>query len=164
MYTEGSNSSLILLSPQLTLSSCSESSLHFLSFWYFVYGVTSHTTLRMYIGREQVYARPEWSRRQPPGGVWTRGLLTLGCGMPLQLVFVAELGHLFTGVAIDDISILPGRSDWSKCYIDFQCVFTVTLTCYCLVHVIKFQFIFRNNAKFPFSPVRNFAFMWQIQR
>jgi len=86
-----------------------------------VYGVTSNTGLRVYITREQVYARPEWSRRQPPGGVWTRGLVTLRCRKPLQLVFVAELGHTFTGVAIDDISILPGRCDLSKCFIDFQC-------------------------------------------
>jgi len=50
------------------------------------------------------------------GGVWTRGTLTLGCGHPLQLVLVAELGNVFTGVAIDDISILPGSCDLSKHY------------------------------------------------
>ena len=50
------------------------------------------------------------------GGVWTRGVVTLGCGHPLQLVLVAELGNVFTGVAIDDISILPGSCDLSKRY------------------------------------------------
>ena len=107
---------MILLSPQLTLSSCSVSSHHCLSFWYCVYGVPSQTILRLYVGREQVYARPEWSRRQPPGGVWTRGLLTLGCGTLLQMVLVAELGRVFTGVAVDDISILPGSCDLSNCF------------------------------------------------
>ena len=113
IYTEGSNSSMILLSPQLNRSSCSTSSVQCLSFWYFVYGVTSNMMLRVYVSRDQVYARPEWSRRRPPGGMWTHGLVTLRCRKPLQLVFVAELGHLFTGVAIDDISILPGRCDLS---------------------------------------------------
>jgi len=69
----------------------------------------------MYVSREQVYARPEWSRRRPPGGVWMRGLVTLECGKPLQVVFVAEFGHAFTGVAVDDISILPGICDLGTC-------------------------------------------------
>ena len=60
---------MILLSRQLSLSPCSAFTLHCLSFWYFTYGVTSHTVLRLYIGRGQVYARPEWSRHRPPGGV-----------------------------------------------------------------------------------------------
>jgi len=115
IYTEGRNGSMILLSPQLNLStSCSQSSVLCLSFWYFVYSVTSSTILRVYVTREQVYARPEWSRRHLPGGIWTRGLVTLSCNQPVQLVFVAELGHLFTGVAIDDIAILPGRCESSK--------------------------------------------------
>jgi len=113
IYTEGSNSSAILLSPELQLSPCSESSRHCLSFWYFAYGATSRAALRMYVGRDQVYARPEWIRRWPPGGVWTRGLVVLGCGEPLQLVFVAEFGRAFTGVAIDDVSIFPGSCDQS---------------------------------------------------
>jgi len=74
----------------------------------------------MYIGRDQVYARPEWMRRRPPGGVWTRGRVTLGCGQPLQLVLVAEFGHVFTGVAIDDVSIFPGNCDWSKLNFDIS--------------------------------------------
>ena len=57
----------------------------------------------------QVYARPEWSRRRPPGGVWTCGHVTVSCTQPLQLVLVAEFGHVFTGVAIDDVSITPGH-------------------------------------------------------
>jgi len=115
IYTEGSNSSRILLSPQLNLSPCSESSGHCFSFWYFVYGVASHTVLRMYTARQQVYARPEWTRHSPPGGTWTRGLIALRCGKPLQMVFVAEFGNTFSGVAVDDISFVPGQCDSSKC-------------------------------------------------
>jgi len=53
--------------------------------------------------------------------MWTRGLVTLGCGQPVQLVLVAEFGHLFTGVAIDDISILPGSCDLGECYAEGFC-------------------------------------------
>jgi len=114
IYTEGSNSSTILLSPELQLSACREFSLRCLSFWYFAYGMTSHAVLRLYVSRDQVYARPEWIRRRPPCAVWSHGLVTLGCGQPLQLVFVAEFGRAFAGVAVDDISILPGSCDQCK--------------------------------------------------
>lgn len=79
-----------------------------LTFWYFVYGSPASVALRVYIGREQAYSRPEWSRLEPVIGEWTQAEVSVVRQAPLQVIFAAELGNIFSGVALDDISIMQG--------------------------------------------------------
>ena len=113
IYTDG-NRSALLLSPErrLPLSPAGAAGSVeplCLTFWYYVYGSPAAVTLRAYIGSDQAYSRPEWNRVRPVEGAWTQAELTLHQrSTPLQLIFSAELGNSFSGVALDDISILSG--------------------------------------------------------
>lgn len=79
-----------------------------LTFWYYVYGSPASAVLRAYIGREQAYSRPEWSRQHPVEGQWTQAEVSVHHHSPLQVIFAAELGNGFSGVALDDVSIIEG--------------------------------------------------------
>ena len=120
VYAEGYNRSALLLAPQLSLSGSHTAQC--LSFWYYSYGhVAAANTLHVYVGREQVYSRPEWSYRQPQVGVWTRGVIRVTPRVaPLQIVFAAQFMDVFGGIALDDISIINGICDF--CRSSFCCL------------------------------------------
>ena len=111
IYSEGFNHSSLLLAPELSLSG--PPAARCLSFWYFSFGnVASSNVFRVYTGREQVYSRPEWSRRKLRRGVWTKGAVHIGHRLsPLQVVFAIEFGEVFGGLALDDISVVDGPCD-----------------------------------------------------
>lgn len=110
---EGYNSTALLLTPEMMINVSPGSQC--LSFWYFSYGyAAAATALRVYISREQVYSRPEWSRRQPPSGVWLRAVIGIGQrSTPHQVIFAADFTELLGGIALDDISIIDGICDFS---------------------------------------------------
>jgi len=73
-------------------------------------------TLRTYVGRDQAYSRPEWSRTRPTVGAWTQAevFVSVRRSVPLQVIFSAELGNSFSGVALDDISLADGTCSGCK--------------------------------------------------
>lgn len=116
LYAEGYNRSALLLAPELSLAG--PPAPRCLSFWYYAFGsMTASTVLRVYIGREQVYSRPEWSRRKLKVGTWTKGTVHVSPRTaPVQIVFAVEFGEAFGGLALDDISVIEGHCD--------SCMFT----------------------------------------
>ena len=111
VYSDVNQSDAYLLSAELTLPA---NKTYCLAFWYFVYGSPAAAALRVYISREQAYSRPEWTRTGAPEGEWLKGEITFRAQHPLQAIFAAELENSFSGVALDDISLLPGPCTGSK--------------------------------------------------
>lgn len=111
IYSEGNS---YLVSSQLSLSINTS---YCLSFWYFVYGKTPSLTLSVYVGREQAYSRPEWSRHVSGGSRthrWNIGEVDIELRAPLQVIFSTQSSNNMSGTALDDISISEGSCSGSK--------------------------------------------------
>jgi hypothetical protein len=123
VYAEGYNRSALLLAPELSLDGPPAS--RCLSFWYYAFGnQAANPNFRVYVGREQVYSRPEWSRRRLESGIWTRGAVHVSPrAAPLQVVFSVEFGEVFGGLALDDISVINGPCDSRMSELFASCFF-----------------------------------------
>ncbi|KAK2148118.1 hypothetical protein LSH36_514g00022 [Paralvinella palmiformis] len=106
VYSDVNQSSAFLLSPELSLP---RNKTYCLSFWYYIYGRPAAAILRVYITRDQAYSKPEWSRSSVPENVWAKGEIAIHSKADIQVIFAAELDNSFSGVALDDMSILPGQ-------------------------------------------------------
>ena len=106
MYTDNTHSPAYLVSPELLLT---YNRSYCLSFWYYVYGQPASAQLLVFIKRSQMNGRPEWSRIIGSTSEWTQAQITIDVTAPLQVIFGADFSNNFSGLAIDDISLLQGQ-------------------------------------------------------
>ena len=112
IYSEGNS---YLVGSQMSLSI---NVTYCLSFWYFIYGKTPSLTLSVYVGREQAYSRPEWSRHVSSASRthrWNIGEVDIELrAPPFQVIFSTQSSNNASGTALDDISITEGSCSGSK--------------------------------------------------
>ena len=106
VYSDINQGSAYLLSPELALP---PNKTHCLTFWYYIYGRPAEAELHVYVSRDQAYSRPEWSRSSAPQDSWVKGQVVIKTQSLLQVIFAAELDNSFSGVALDDISLMEGN-------------------------------------------------------